>query len=103
MMWKPMTGEKLFEVFQGRILIEFRGDVLRKAEDVFDFLPQIKGSSPTEMGILSKWVNFFTTKGVPFIVVKDGKNRMLWKEEVVSEKERASTYWKTWKNNRKEK
>ena len=102
-MWKQMTGEKLFEAFQGRILIEFRGDVLRKAERVFDFLPQIKGSSPTEMEILSKWVNFFTTKGVPFIVVKDGKNRMLWKAEVVSEKERASGYWQSWKKNRKEK
>ena len=98
-MWKRMTGERLFEVFQERILIKFRGDILRKAERVFDFLPQIKGSSLSEMRILNKWVTFFTNKGVPFLVVRDGKNRMLWKEELVSEKERIAAYGKTWRHN----
>jgi len=103
MMWKAMTGELLLERFYDSIIIEHMTDILARAEKVFDFLPIIKKDSPAEEKILKTWVDFFTFKKVPFIVVEEDGRKSLWKAEVVSEKERASGYWQSWKKNRKEK
>jgi len=85
-MWKVMPGEKLFEIFQKKIVVQYMEVELARAKRVFDFLPVIN-KTPGDEKILKTWTDFFTSKKVPFIVVEENGKRSLWKEEIVSWRE----------------
>lgn len=94
-----MTGEELVNKFQeqGQIIVSFKTKELRKEKKVFDFLPAIKVHSRAEEKILYTWAAFFTQKGVPFLVVSNGKKKTLWKGLVVSEEDSRRASWESWK------
>lgn len=85
---KLMTGEELLEKFQGKILIGYKMEALKKVTKVFDFLYDIKKHSPREQRILNSWALFFVGKGIPFIVTEEEKYKKLWKERMISEEEK---------------
>ena len=83
---KLMSGEELLKKFEDHIFCSsYKLNALREVKKVFNFLPDIKKDSLRELRILDSWTFFFTSKGVPFIVVEDGENRVLWKEKYVEE------------------
>jgi hypothetical protein len=82
---KAMTGKELLEKFQGKILIGYKMEALRKVAKVFDFLYDIKKHSSREQKILNNWALFFVNKEIPFVVIEHGDYQKLWKEKVVEE------------------